>query len=449
MSWNPDQRRHQQSRNAKVDNPSTPEKTLQPCAELPEPRIIPRPEHSLSRKNVDDDALKVLYRLHKHGYTAYLVGGSVRDLLLGRKPKDFDIGTNAHPGQVRRLFHNSRIIGRRFRLVQVFFAGGKIIEVSTFRRAAEADPEQCADGSDDQLLANNTFGSPAEDALRRDLTINAMFYNIADFSLVDYVGGLDDLRAGLIRAVGDAKLRFHRDPVRVLRAIRHAARTGFSLTPETAEAVESCRHELMVCPESRIRDEIMRDIKGGAAEAWVELAHETKVLYSLLPELERDYAQDGPRAQCREIMGRIDRLLAQGKPPEDAVVLAAFLWAALRRRMDEVDLPEGRAGRSQWIITTRELLAELVRPVSFAKRVVERAGQISGVMGHAILAQPGDRLPKRVTDKGYFPDALALSELLGLGLGEMVRAQPKGPSKKRRRRRRRPRKKKPGNQGQA
>ena len=161
------------------------------------------------------------------------------------------------------------MIGRRFRLVQVIFRGGKVVEVSTFRKANNGD-------GDEMLLANNTFGSPAEDALRRDLTINALFYNIADFSIVDYVGGMEDLRSGLIRGVGEASLRFHRDPVRVLRAVRHAARIDFSLTPETLEAIEANRGELHACPPSRIRDELMRDLKGGSSAAWLELSHRTR-----------------------------------------------------------------------------------------------------------------------------------------------------------------------------
>src|SRR4030043_182212 len=185
----------------------------------PPPLIIPRPQHNLSRRGVEVEALKVLYRLYHAGYKAYLVGGSVRDLLLGKKPKDFDIVTDARPGELRKLFRNSRIIGRRFRLVQVFFRGGHIVEVSTFRRRSEFEEVQEATPTRD-----NTFGTPAEDAQRRDLTINGLFYNIADFSLVDYVGGLEDLQSGIIRVIGDPAVRFTRDPVRMLRVLRHGAR---------------------------------------------------------------------------------------------------------------------------------------------------------------------------------------------------------------------------------
>jgi poly(A) polymerase len=305
------------------------------------------------------DALKVLYRLHRHGFLAYLVGGSVRDLLFGKRPKDFDVGTDAHPSQVQRLFRNSRVIGRRFRLVQVFFQRGKVVEVSTFRRLADSD-------DDAMLQANNTFGTPAEDALRRDITINALFYNIADFSVVDYVGGLADLRAGLIRAVGDADVRFHRDPVRVMRAVRHAARAGFSLTPETLAAVQRHREELSLCPSSRIRDELMRDLKGGAAAQWLELAHDTGLLYSLLPTLEPHYgAQDSPaRARARALLAQVDQALAQGQNPDDTLVLAALAWPALEELAQGLELEPGRAGRAQWATFVRENLPVLAAPVA-------------------------------------------------------------------------------------
>lgn len=402
--------------------------------DLPEPRIIPRSEHGISRKNIDPDALKVLYRLQRHGFLAYLVGGSVRDLLLGKTPKDFDMGTDAHPSQVHRLFRNSRIIGRRFRLVQVFFSRDKLVEVSTFRKLS--------DQTDDAVLqANNTFGSPAEDALRRDLTINALFYNIADFSVVDYVGGLDDLKAGLIRSVGEAEVRFHRDPVRVLRAVRHAARTGFTLTPDTQAAVEHHRGELALCPESRIRDELLRDLKGGACAAWLELAHQTKVLYSLLPNLEPIYGppESQERQAARRMLALVDQEVAQGGVPDEAIILAALLWPALEARAAQVEFAPGRAGRVQWALFVRQMLPYLGQPVAFAKRVVERACQAGGLMAFVRMPDPGARLPKKIAQKGYFIDACRLARLLGYDLEALAgtRAQPDKPERRRRPRRRR------------
>ncbi|MCB2193615.1 MAG: poly(A) polymerase [Deltaproteobacteria bacterium] len=409
---------------------------------LLQPTIIPRPEHTISRRDIDNDALKVLYRLHSHGYLAYLVGGGVRDVLLGRKPKDFDVATNARPSEVRKLFRNSRIIGKRFRLIQVFFRGGKIIEVSTFRRPAEDDEAEV-------LSDNNTFGTPAEDALRRDLTINALFYNIADFSVVDYVDGLADLKAGRIRAVGNADVRFHRDPVRVLRAVRHAARTGFSLTRDTLKAVKSHRGDLCLCPTSRVRDELMRDLKGGAAAAWLELAHDTGVLYSLLPTLEPYYAaKDSPqRAQAVKLLAQVDKSLAKGKDVEEAVVLCLLFWPALEVLAQEEEFAPGRQGRAQWSMWVREALPALAQPVAFAKRVLERACQIAGLMGFVRLAAPGQTLPKKVVTRGYYPVACDLAKFLGWDLDGMNRSGPSKSSSKRRRRRRR-RKPKPRKKGE-
>src|SRR5437870_11541184 len=203
-----------------------------------EPRIVPRAEHALSRRDIDPDALKVLYRLRQFDHIGYLVGGSVRDLLLGRRPKDFDIGTSAHPYQVKKLFRNCWIIGRRFRLAHVKF-GTKVIEVATFRRQVAAGEEIVADGvpapdpntPEGHLLVHhdNTFGTPEEDAFRRDFTINALFYDIATFSIIDYVGGLDDLRAGVVRSIGEPEVRLREDPVRMLRAIALAARLDFTI----------------------------------------------------------------------------------------------------------------------------------------------------------------------------------------------------------------------------
>src|ERR1700750_1788391 len=205
-----------------------------------EPRIIPREAHVVSRRDIDPDALKVLYRLRQANYIAYLVGGSVRDPLLGRRPKDFDIGTSAHPSQVKKLFRNCWIIGRRFRLAHVKF-GPKVIEVATFRRQVIAGEEIVADGvpapdpttlEGEQLVHHdNTFGTPEEEPSRRDFTINALAYDIANFSIIDFTGGLDDLRAGIVRSIGDPDVRLNEDPVRMIRAIAIAARLDFTIEP--------------------------------------------------------------------------------------------------------------------------------------------------------------------------------------------------------------------------
>jgi poly(A) polymerase len=243
------------------------------------PVVVPRAEHAISRKHIDPDALKVLYRLHQNNYAAYLVGGSVRDLLLGRRPKDFDIGTDAHPYQVKRLFKNCWIIGRRFRLAHVRF-GAKTIEVATFRRqltAAElASPEEAHDGiplehgphtshHDRMLHRDNTFGTPEEDAFRRDFTINALFYDIADFSIIDFTGGLRDLDARVIRSIGDPVERFQEDPVRMIRAVSMASRLDFTIDPPIDAAIAAHRGELAGSAPARLMEEIYKLLRAGSA----------------------------------------------------------------------------------------------------------------------------------------------------------------------------------------
>src|SRR5438309_644103 len=240
-----------------------------------EPRMVPRQEHSLSRKDIDPDALKVLYRLRQFEHTAYLVGGSVRDLLLGRRPKDFDIGTSAHPYQVKKLFRNCWIIGRRFRLAHVKF-GQKVIEVATFRRQVEAGEEVVADGvpapdpttpeGAHLIHHDNTFGTPEEDAFRRDFTINALFYDIATFSVIDYVGGLDDLRRGVVRSIGDPDVRLREDPVRMLRAVALASRLDFSIDPPVLDAIHRYRHEIARSSPPRLLEEYYKILRAGSSE---------------------------------------------------------------------------------------------------------------------------------------------------------------------------------------
>src|SRR5690242_12785760 len=240
-----------------------------------EPRIVPREEHSLSRKDIDPDALKVLYRLRQFEHTAYLVGGSVRDLLLGRRPKDFDIGTSAHPYQVKKLFRNCWIIGRRFRLAHVKF-GQKVIEVATFRRQVAPGEEVVQDGvpapdpttpeGEHLIHRDNTFGTPEEDAFRRDFTVNALFYDIATFSVIDYVGGLDDLRAGIVRSIGDPDVRMREDPVRMMRAIALAARLDFRVDQPVLGAIRVHRDQIARSAPPRLLEEYYKILRAGSAE---------------------------------------------------------------------------------------------------------------------------------------------------------------------------------------
>jgi len=258
------------------------------------PKIVPRPEHSLSRRDIDPDALKVLYRLRQADHVAYLVGGSVRDLLLARRPKDFDIGTSAHPAQVKKLFRNCWIIGRRFRLAHVKF-GQKVIEVATFRRQLAPGEEVVAEGvpAPDPTTAegrhlihhDNTFGTPEEDAFRRDFTVNALAYDISDFSIIDYVGGLDDLAARVVRSIGDPEVRIHEDPVRMLRAVALASRLDFTIDPPLAEAIRKHRREIAKSSPPRLIDEYYKILRAGSAERTFRALHDIGLLEPLSAEL--------------------------------------------------------------------------------------------------------------------------------------------------------------------
>jgi poly(A) polymerase len=256
-----------------------------------EPLIVPRSEHTLSRRDIDPDALKVLYRLKQHRHVAYLVGGSVRDLLLGKHPKDYDVGTSAHPYEVKRLFRNCWIIGRRFRLAHVRFPPNKIIEVATFRKKAEPGelpmPEPTAITPTEHRLVHrdNTFGTPEEDAFRRDFTINALFYDIETFSIIDYVGGMEDLRAGILRSIGDPNERFLEDPVRMLRAVVLAERLDFSIEESALEAIRLHAEQITKASPSRMLDEYFKILRSGSSERIFRRLAEVGLLQHISPEL--------------------------------------------------------------------------------------------------------------------------------------------------------------------
>jgi poly(A) polymerase len=260
------------------------------------PRIIPRPDHIISRANIDPDALKILIRLRKNGHIAYLVGGGVRDLLLERAPKDFDISTSAHPAQIKKLFRNCFIIGRRFRLCHIRF-GRKVIEVSTFRRQATSD------GDDPLIQRDNTFGTPEEDAFRRDFGVNALFYDVASFSVIDYVGGLKSLEKREMCAIGDPVVRFAEDPVRMLRAVSLACRLDFSIERNTLEGLRATRGEITKSSPARILEEFYKILRQGAARKTFESLHETGLLAYLLPEASKALDEGGER-----LLGSLARL---------------------------------------------------------------------------------------------------------------------------------------------
>ncbi len=296
----------------------------------PKPVIVPRTQHNISRRDIDPDALKVLYRLSQLGHEAYLVGGSVRDLLLGRKPKDFDVGTDARPNEIKREFRNCFLVGRRFRLAHIVF-GKKVIETATFRKAP--DPNAAPDDQGLYQAEDNTFGTPEEDALRRDFTVNGLFYDIRTFAVIDYVGGLRDLKARRIRAIGDPNIRFREDPVRMMRALRFAAKLDFDICPADLRAIRRYAPELENASTSRLCEEIQRLLVRGATRRCLRLAHETGVLRALLPTLDAWLRASGAnRDQTWAALAELDRSAA-AREPSAAVAFVALYWPMVRETL--------------------------------------------------------------------------------------------------------------------
>ena len=435
------------------------------------PRILSRPEHIVSRTDIDPDALKVLYRLKNHGFVAYLVGGGVRDLLLGRRPKDFDISTSAHPQQVRRLFRNSFIVGRRFRLVHVRF-GRNVVETATFRTASEPD------AGDTLIRRDNTFGTPEEDAFRRDFTVNALFYDIATFSVIDWVGGLEDLEARLIRTIGDPGVRLREDPVRMLRAVAIAARLDFRIDTDTVEAIRSLRGEIVRSSSARILEEFYKILRMGRSRRTFEMLHEYGLLAYLLPEADAAIAQGG-----EALLGSLSRL--DGYRNSSGADLEALtnplltgsllvpLGVPLRRVPTSTPSWRRRGRKDQPVEDLASEIASLggeedPEPTNssapppavlpFARRDLERLRLLLAAQRRLRAVDAPASARQALAAKTYFEDALRWMEIHGGPEGhdlarhwrrmprkgdesapgvEPARDEPKSPPRKRRRRRRR------------
>lgn len=265
------------------------------------PRIIPRAEHPISRKDIDPDSLRVLYRLKDAGYEAYLVGGAVRDLMMGRRPKDFDVATNARPRELRRLFRSSREVGKRFRLVHVCF-GPKRIEVATLR--SSVDPPDGPDG-DLYIEDDNQWGDIESDAFRRDFTINALYYDIRDFSLIDYVGGVEDIAARIVRSIGDPRIRFQEDPVRMLRAVKFAARFGYALDGAVVEAIHALHGDIHKANRHRVTEEFFRILSQANRRDGLRLLAAHGLLAELYPDWLAAIGDEGLE-QVADLLAKLD-----------------------------------------------------------------------------------------------------------------------------------------------
>ena len=361
------------------------------------PVIRARPDHCISRKNIDQDALRVLYRLDKLGYTAYLVGGGVRDLLLGRKPKDFDVGTSAKPNEVKHAFRNCFLIGRRFRLAHVRF-GQKVIETATFRQNSQTVGEiieHAAEGP----FEDNTFGTPETDAHRRDFTVNGLFYNIHDFSVIDWVGGLEDLDKKLIRSIGDPMIRFREDPVRMMRAIKFASRLDFTIEKGTEKAIRKLHSMILTASEPRVCEEVFRLFPYGKSEEAFRMMWEYGLLGDLLPDLANFIKQDGgERSRTWTYLSTLDRyersMMKQGYEVPNGL-RAAVLYSAWAH-----DNP----GHG------REIMGTMLKSLKIPKATYFTA--VLMIDSVKRLSRPPDKNRRRFLHNRDFPDALDFNRIV-------------------------------------
>ena len=364
-------------------------------------------DFTLSPDLMDPDALFVVRQLQRHRHTAYIVGGSIRDLLVGRTPKDYDVSTSATPREIRRLFNYARVIGRRFKLVHVVFKNNKIIETSTFRKAPEHDEN---DEAEDLLIRDdNLYGTPEEDAFRRDFTINGLFYDPHNERIIDFVDGLPDIEARLIRCIGDPDIRFQEDPVRILRALRFAAKLDFTIEENTLHHMQLHREQLKLAAPRRVRDETWKLLLCGQSSACVNLAHSTGVLHQLAPELAPSFEDPRHGDIIHALLRSFDDC-----PPEDprlyTVVMAPILfYAQLEPLWECLDAP--------WK-TRNDCLDELSHTVlepmllrfgfsKFERAVVRDMLQIVIRLGHP---EHPVTMPDRIRERPLFPAALCLWE---------------------------------------
>ncbi len=447
---------------------------------------VPR-DHTpdIDPEKLDPDALKVVNRLLQYGHQAYLVGGCVRDLLVGRTPKDFDVATSAVPSEVRGIFRNCRLIGRRFRLAHVYFKGGKIVEVSTFRANPSEleDPPESGEGEekDDLLISDdNVFGSAEQDARRRDFTINGLFYDVAQGRVIDFVGGLRDLKARDVRTIGDPEIRLREDPVRILRAVRFACRLEFDIESRTYAAMEGAVEDLPRCAPPRLLEDTFRILRGGVSAGGLNLLSALDALKFLLPPVDAWLKERGPEGEAlmRAHAERLDARVRSGAVLEDAVLLATLLLPLLRSAPgpssrpstgpDEVPaIASGAPAEEAGPLVPpaiEDLLQELVRTARLPRRIAERCRMI--LLAQATLSGKRRRRGGLASFRRHplFGEALTVFELSVEATGEHREAleawkgggapvppaggtPPEGGRRRRRRRRRGPRPGPPSSEG--
>ncbi len=331
-------------------------------------KVIPRAAHNVSRDEISNAALKVLYRLHKSGYQAFLVGGGVRDAMLELHPKDFDIATNATPEEVRSLFSNCRLIGRRFRLAHVRF-GREIIEVATFRAAANHKDDDFAHDTEGRILRDNVYGTIEEDVWRRDFTCNALYYNIADFSIWDYTGGFDDVKQKRLVLIGDPAQRLREDPVRMLRAVRFAGKLGFTIDESVVDAMRGHTDLLTNVPAARLFDEFLKLFQAGFAERTFNLLREHNLFGELFPATEEELSKDDNYlAFAHAALRNSDKRVAAGQSVTPMFLLGVFLWVPIKT-LAAIRRSEEKMSESQSLnIAAYEIVSQHQRRISIPKR---------------------------------------------------------------------------------
>ena len=387
------------------------------------PRVVHQP---IARSDLDPDAVKIVHRLTRFDHAAYLVGGCVRDLLLERKPKDFDIGTSATPRQIKRLFRNCRIIGRRFRLAHIYFQNGKVIEVATFR-AQEDEGEAGADGGDLLIRDDNQFGTMEEDALRRDFTINSLFYDVNKGTVLDHADGLGDLRRKLVRTIGDPTIRFKEDPIRILRAIKFAARLDFQIENKTLQALKQTRTEIPKAAAPRILEELNRFCRGGAACRSFELLRDYGVLEVIAPEIAGRYKNEPAAWELlSKLLEGFDRQTRDGEEVTTGEILGALLLPAVMGKLGwradgSIETVEG--------LDVRAVVDQLLRPLSMrlriAKKDQEHCRQVIATLERMVPVETMHRNTRRaVLRRISLPHALTvLATLAGVHGKEYAEAE--------------------------
>jgi len=386
------------------------------------PRIIPRQDHPISRSMISPNVIRILYRLKDNGHTAFLVGGGVRDLLLGREPKDFDVATDATPGRIKKLFRNCRLVGRRFRLAHLHFTD-EIVEVSTFRGSyteesaedlttlPQSDEENANPRrqvrEDGLVLRDNVFGSPADDAHRRDFTVNALAYNISDFSILDYVGGMEDLERGVIRTIGEPSLRFTEDPVRMLRAVRFAALLGFTFDELTWRALVESAPAITRATPPRLYEEILKLFLSGEGEAIYQHLRLGGLFAPLFPAFSEwlDRETDGfPHVRISKNLEWLDKRISEGTPVS-APLMLSLMFGEYLEEIAVFYRKQGVSPLDSIQAAVADFMAEQASLVAIPHRVALAVRDIM-VLQHRFRKMPGKR-PQSILARPAFPDALA------------------------------------------